>query len=59
MNVLSERIPRSLLRGTSKSNILRGCGAVGSVLEWHSRGQGFESPQLHQPLFLKSIFLAL
>ena len=25
-----------------------GCGAVGSAFEWHSKGQGFESPQLHQ-----------
>ena len=24
-----------------------GCGAVGSALAWHARGQGFESPQLH------------
>ena len=22
-------------------------GAVGSALEWHSRGQGFESPRVH------------
>ena len=25
-----------------------GCGAVGSARDWQSRGQGFESPQLHQ-----------
>ena len=25
-----------------------GCGAVGSALPWHGRGQGFEPPQLHQ-----------
>ena len=25
-----------------------GCGAAGSALAWHARGQGFESPQLHQ-----------
>src|ERR1700761_946217 len=25
----------------------RGCGAAGSALPWHGRGQGFESPQLH------------
>ncbi len=24
-----------------------GCGAAGSALEWHSRGQGFDPPQLH------------
>ena len=24
-----------------------GRGAVGSALEWHSRGQGFDSPRLH------------
>ena len=26
----------------------RGCGAAGSALPWHGRGQGFESPQLHR-----------
>ena len=26
----------------------RGHGAVGSAFEWHSKGQGFESPWLHQ-----------
>ena len=31
------------VRGKAK----RGCGAVGSASEWHSEGQGFESPQLH------------
>ncbi len=25
----------------------RGCSSAGRALEWHSRGQGFESPQLH------------
>ena len=25
-----------------------GCSSVGRVPEWHSGGQGFESPQLHQ-----------
>ena len=24
-----------------------GCSSVGRALEWHSRGQGFDSPQLH------------
>src|SRR5712692_10880700 len=24
------------------------CGAAGSALDWQSRGQGFESPQVHQ-----------
>jgi hypothetical protein len=24
-----------------------GCGAAGSVLEWHSRGRGFDPRQLH------------
>lgn len=28
--------------------MLRGCSSVGRALEWHSRGQGFNSPQLHQ-----------
>ena len=26
---------------------LRGISSVGRALEWHSRGQGFESPILH------------
>ena len=25
----------------------RGCSSVGRALEWHSRGRGFDSPQLH------------
>src|ERR1700686_469842 len=25
----------------------RGCSSVGRALEWHSRGQGFDSPHLH------------
>jgi hypothetical protein len=25
-----------------------GCSSVGRALEWHSRGPGFNSPQLHQ-----------
>src|ERR1700712_4930721 len=30
------------------------CGAVGSALPWHGRGQGFESLQVHQkPVFEK------
>ncbi len=28
--------------------IVRGCSSAGRALEWHSRGQGFNSPQLHQ-----------
>lgn len=27
-----------------------GCSSVGRALEWHSRGQGFDSPHLHQIL---------
>jgi hypothetical protein len=27
-----------------------GCSSVGRALEWHSRGQGFDSPQLHAGL---------
>ena len=26
----------------------RGISAVGSAFEWHSKGQGFDSPMLHQ-----------
>jgi hypothetical protein len=28
----------------------RGCSSVGRALEWHSRGQGFDPPQLHQKI---------
>ena len=37
----------------------RGHGAVGSAFEWHSKGQGFESPWLHQKIscILYDIFL--
>src|SRR6185503_10927033 len=30
------------------------CGAVGSALPWHGRGQGFESLQVHQNTQLQS-----
>ena len=30
------------------SDRARGCSSVGRALESHSRGQGFESPQLHK-----------
>ena len=30
------------------NGVYRACGAVGSALEWHSRGQGFEPPQVHE-----------
>ncbi len=29
---------------------VRGISAVGSAFEWHSKGQGFDSPMLHQIL---------
>lgn len=32
----------------------RGIGEVGIALEWHSRGQGFESPMLHQVFLVKN-----
>jgi hypothetical protein len=31
----------------SRPQVPRGCSSVGRALEWHSRGQGFDSPQLH------------
>ena len=27
--------------------LFRGISAVGSAFEWHSKGQGFDSPMLH------------
>ena len=35
-------------RSTSQVVLFWGCSSVGRALEWHSRGQGFDSPQLHQ-----------
>ena len=32
----------------------RGHGAVGSAFEWHSKGQGFESPWLHHILPIRT-----
>ena len=32
----------------------RGCSAAGSAPPWHGGGQGFESPQLHQPSSCRS-----
>src|ERR1700691_1188757 len=32
----------------------RGRSSVGRALEWHSRGQGFDSPRLHQPTLRSS-----
>src|SRR5437773_4785744 len=32
----------------------RGCSSAGRALESHSRGQGFESPQLHRSSFLEA-----
>ena len=36
------------MRLVQNSKLLWGCSSVGRALEWHSRGQGFDSPQLHQ-----------
>ena len=35
----------------------RGCGAAGSASEWHSEGQGFEPPQLHQINHRRSVLM--
>jgi hypothetical protein len=40
-------------------HIRGGCGAVGSASEWHSEGQGFEPPQLHQKILQSKIFRAM
>src|SRR5271167_4033796 len=47
--------------GAASPNAMMGlkswaCGAVGSALPWHGRGQGFESLQVHQIPF-QSAFL--
>ena len=36
----------------------RGCGAAGSAFDWQSKGQGFESPQLHS-YFVAGLILLL
>ena len=33
---------------SGRNSSLWACGAVGSALPWHGRGQGFESLQVHQ-----------
>ena len=40
------------------SGRLRGRSSVGRALEWHSRGQGFDSPRLHRRGFLSSTAVA-
>ena len=40
--------PSRFLSGASRTGWkCRGCSSVGRALEWHSRGQGFDSPHLH------------
>ncbi len=38
---------KRLVFGWFKLKNIWGCGAAGSVLEWHSRGRGFDPRQLH------------
>ena len=40
---------------SGRSAHMRGCSSVGRALEWHSRGQGFDSPQLHQVPFVRAV----
>ena len=35
-------------RSTEKGLLFWGCSSDGRASEWHSEGQGFDSPQLHQ-----------
>src|SRR5205085_1407678 len=57
---LTVEIPSAIYRGSSRERVFcirlpdwctprgaRGCSSVGRALEWHSRGQGFDSPHLH------------
>src|SRR5262249_43244385 len=50
----NESLPISVFQSAIRnphSTILKwACGAVGSASEWHSEGQGFESPQVHLKL---------
>ena len=39
--------PSRFLSGVYSVRKCRGCSSVGRALEWHSRGQGFDSPHLH------------
>ena len=34
---------------------IRGYSSVGRALEWHSRGQGFDSPYLHQTRRIRTL----
>ena len=49
------RFTRRLKSARPLKKLLWGCSSVGRALEWHSRGQGFDSPQLHQ--FLSTVLL--
>ncbi len=42
----SDKRARCAERGAGRA--FRGRSSVGRALEWHSRGQGFDSPRLHQ-----------
>lgn len=45
-----EKIKSAIVKSLSMSynECVGGIGEVGIALEWHSRGQGFESPMLHE-----------
>src|ERR1043166_8722407 len=54
-NLLTLGIPSAILGGSWRQPLAafggsagtRGRSSVGRALEWHSRGQGFDSPRLH------------
>jgi hypothetical protein len=52
LEALSGPIDRRKLRGLKLAPLVlrtdRGCSSDGRALQSHCRGQGFESPQLHQ-----------
>ena len=59
----------TVVQSSSETHSVRtvswGYSSVGRALEWHSRGQGFDPPQLHQkfqvlrPFFETAFFLRL
>src|SRR5580698_509724 len=51
--------PGSPADGTIQFSRVWACGAVGSALPWHGRGQGFESLQVHQFSLMNQRFLVL
>lgn len=49
ISLATPRLGLLLVSDQAACAFARGCSSVGRALESHSRGQGFDSPQLHKP----------